>query len=117
MCTGAPGISGPAVDRRQAIHAAEMRPFDAQRHGAYVCLRIAPEARVRLASAPVPALTERLALTNEVDTRDGHPVLAVAFLKRCRTADGQIADPAISEADAIVHVASPEAARVDRFET
>jgi hypothetical protein len=97
MCTEAPGTSGAAFDRRQAIHATDARPFDAQRHGAYVCLRIAPEARARLAAAPVPALAERLALTNEAETHDGHPVLAVAFLKRCRTADGQIADPALSD--------------------
>jgi hypothetical protein len=115
MCTEAPGTSSAATDRRQSIHATDARPFDAQRHGAYVCLRIAPEARARLAAAPVPALADRLGLTNEAETHDGHPVLAIAFLKQCRTTDGQIADPALSAADAIVHVASPDAVRVDRF--
>ena len=85
------------------------------RHGAYLCLAVPPEARRTLASAPIPALIERLGLRNEFEPGAGHPPSAVAFLRRASATPGTIADDELLRADAIVHVAAATAAPVTEF--
>ena len=85
------------------------------RHGAYICLTVPREARARVASAVVPAVAARLKLRNEFDTEGGHPPEAIAFLRRIDAAAGAIADDAILNADAVVHVASVAPGPVAEF--
>jgi len=85
------------------------------RHGAYVCLTVPDAARRHLASAPIPALAARVGLRNEFEPGGGHPGEAVAFLRRVGATPGAIADEDVLRADAVIHVASPAAARVEAF--
>ena len=85
------------------------------RHGAYICLSGSADARRHLAAAAVPALATRLGLRNEFDPGSGHPPEAVAFLRRVGATPGAIADDELSQAEAIVHVASSKAAVVAEF--
>lgn len=88
---------------------------DVLRHGAYVCLRVPPEARASLAALPVHALASSLGLAGEFSTTGGHPEQAIAFLRRHDATPAQIADDGILAADAIVHVAAPHAVTVSTF--
>ena len=97
------------------MHANDVRSSEVLRHGAYVCLSVPPDARLALAARPVPALVERLGLRNEFEPGDGHPTEAVAFLRRIGATPADIADDALLQADAVVHVASPTAATVADF--
>ena len=86
-----------------------------RRHGAYVCLAAPREAAEALAAAPVPALAERLGLRNEFHARDGHPPHAIAFLRRVEVGAGDLDDPEVSDASAVIHVASDEGDAVSTF--
>jgi len=73
----------------------------------------APEARARVAAAPVPALVDRRRLRNDFEAGDAPDADAIAFLRRVGASPGDLADDALLHADAVVHVASASAARVD----
>ncbi len=86
-------------------------------HGAYVCLRLPPEARGDVARIEVPAMVECLGLHNEFAPADGdaHARGTVAFLRRVDATPGAIADARLLHADAVVHVAAASAAPVTGF--
>jgi hypothetical protein len=84
------------------------------RHGAYICLA-ATGGRRALAEAPVNALAQQLGFQNEFDAQAGHPDEAFAFLRRVDATRAEIADSHLFDAEAIVHVASPTAVRVEEF--
>src|SRR5262245_64895967 len=95
------------------MRANDVRKLDeVLRHGAYVCLRVPPEARTATAAAGVPALAERLKLANEFDAQGAPPPEAIAFLKRVGAEPGNVADDGLLQADAVVHVAGATAAAV-----
>jgi hypothetical protein len=96
------------------LRADDVRSMDPLRHGAYLCITISAETERAIADASIPALAARLGLQNEFDA-DGHPTEAIAFLRRVGAVPGDIADDALLRADAVVHVASPAAARVGEF--
>jgi len=85
------------------------------RYGAYLCLNVTSAARSSVAAAPIDALAERLALTNEFEPGAGTPPNAIAFLRRHRVAPAEIADDGLASADALVHVASAREATVAEF--
>lgn len=93
------------------MRANDVRSPEPVRHGAYVCLS------GRFASAPVPALAERLGLRNEFDADGGHPGRAIGFLRRVDATPADLDDDALLGADAVVHIASPAAEDVDAFTT
>ncbi len=93
----------------------DVRPTDVLRHGAYVCLHVPEEARRTVADAGVPALAERLGLTNEFEPGEGHPPEAIAFLRRTCATPANIVDEELLRADAVVHVASRSATSVATF--
>jgi hypothetical protein len=97
------------------MRANDVRSTEVLRHGAYVCLTLPEDARRRVAAAAVPALAERLGLRNEFAVTDGHPVEAIAFLRRVEATPADIADDELLRADAVVHVASATAAPVAEF--
>ena len=97
------------------MHANDVRSTEALRHGAYLCLRVPGDARRSVAGAAVPALAERFGLRNEFAVTDGHPLEAIAFLRRVGATPAPIADDALLQADAVVHVASQTAAPVAEF--
>jgi hypothetical protein len=88
---------------------------DVVRHGAYVLLTASADEQQALAAAPVASIARRLGLENEYWTQAGHPRNAVAFLRRVDVGARQLPDHSLSEAKAIVHVASDNAAIVDEF--
>lgn len=90
----------------------ERKPDEILRHGAYLCLRVPPEARAATAAAAVPALAERLKLAGEFEAQGAPPPDAIAFLRRVDAEPGSIADDGLLQADAVVHVASATAAPV-----
>ena len=81
------------------------------RHGAYLCVRLAPGAR----EAAVDALADRLGLHNEFTAHAGHPPDAVAFLRRVAATPADVEDAALLHADAVVHVASAAPETVAAF--
>lgn len=83
------------------------------RHGAYVCLRVAPARRAAAADLPVPELARRLELDGEYHAAAGHPRAAIGFVRRAAATPGEIVDDALLDADAVVHVAAPVAEPVD----
>ena len=85
------------------------------RHGAYICLTVPEDARAGAAAAAVPALAARLKLQNEFDAERGHPLDAIAFLRRLDAVPAALPDNGILQADAIVHVASSAAEPVAEF--
>lgn len=97
------------------MRASDVRPSDTLRHGAYVCVRVPPEARRAVAAAAVPALAARIGLANEFEARDGHPPEAIAFLRRVGATPGPRADDTLLRADAVIHVASETEAPVAEF--
>jgi len=97
------------------MRANDVRSTEVLRHGAYVCLRVRDGARRAMVGLAVPALAERLKLRNEFEPGDGHPVEAVAFLRRVGATPADIADEALLHTDAVVHVASPTGATVADF--
>jgi hypothetical protein len=82
------------------------------RHGAYVCLTVPPGERRAAASLPVAMLADTLGLRNEFDPGGDHPHDAIAFLRSIGATQAGIADPGLLNADAVVHVASADAALV-----
>ena len=84
------------------------------RHGAYVCLSLG-SAPAAIAAAPIPELADRLGLSPEFEPASGHPEHSIAFLRGAGAQPADLADEALQGADAIVHVASSAAARVDAF--
>jgi hypothetical protein len=97
------------------MHANDVRSTEVLRHGAYLCLRVAEAAGSRLAGTAVPALAKRLGLRNEFTPTDGHPLEAIAYLRRVGAAPADITDDGLLHADVVVHVASPTAAPVAEF--
>jgi hypothetical protein len=97
------------------LRASDIRSSEPSRHGAYVCLRVPPDARRAAAEATVPALAERFGLRSEFDSLTGDPPDAIAFLRRVRATPAEIADEALLGTDAIVHVASATAQPVSEF--
>jgi hypothetical protein len=97
------------------MRANDVRSTDVLRHGAYLCLRVPDEARRTVADSPVAALAARLGLRNEFDPGDGHPMDAVAFLRRVGATPGPRVDDELLHADAVIHVASPSGAAVAEF--
>ena len=85
------------------------------RHGTYLCISPLDGATAVLAEAPLPALAERLDLRNEFLARDGHPSNAIAFLARIESAPGDVADEGLSQASAVVHIASDDGGVVTTF--
>src|SRR5262245_48034033 len=73
------------------MQANDIRPSEALRYGAYICLAIPDTARATVRGAPVQALAERLALKNEFDG-GGDPPGAIAFLRRVSATPADIAD-------------------------
>jgi hypothetical protein len=76
-------------------------------HGAYVCLT----SNARCAN--IPELAQRLGLRNEFDPDPGPHT--IAYLRRVSASAADIADDAVLHADAIVHVASDDADRVEQL--
>ncbi len=97
------------------MRADDVRSSDAIRHGAYVCLTVPPDVRRDLVGADVPALADRLGLTNEFEAEGGHPPEAIAFLRRVNATLADIADDGLLGAEAVVHVASVTAEPVAEF--
>jgi hypothetical protein len=96
------------------MHASDLRSNDPLRHGAYVCLRVPPAVRDVVRAAAVPALAARVGLRNEFDA-GGYPTDAIAFLRRVDATPGALADNALTDAEAVVHVASASAGPVAEF--
>ncbi len=97
------------------MRANDVRSTEVIRHGAYVCLSVPASARRAVAGAAVPAIAERLGLRNEFEAEEGHPLEAVAFLRRVSATPADITDDELLRTDAIVHVASATAAPVAEF--
>ena len=97
------------------MRANDVRSTEILRHGAYVCLRVPDGVGQAWARLPVPGLAEDLKLRNEFEPGEGHPPEAIAFLRRISATPADIADEALLRADAIIHVASPNAATVADF--
>ena len=95
-----------------AVNANDVRSSAPLRHGAYACLRVPAHARAGALAAAVPALVARLGLASEFEATDGHPADAVAYLRRIGATPGPRADEGLLAADAVVHVASANAAPV-----
>jgi hypothetical protein len=87
-----------------SVSVPDYTPSEILRYGAYVSFAIPEPARDRIASAPVPALVQRLGLHNEFER--GAPGGSYAFLRR--------ADATPSN-DAMIHVGSETAAPVEEF--
>src|SRR5262245_58143787 len=81
-----------------------MSPEHARR-GVYLCISTPSDVAAALA-LPIPAIVDRFGFQNEFAARDGHPPDAVAFLRRAEATAGDIADDGLSQAAAVVHVAS-----------
>jgi len=97
------------------MRANDVRSTEPLRHGAYVCVRVPADARRAVGDAPVPALAARLGLRNEFDPGEAHPAEAVAFLRRVGATPGPRDDQELLDADAVIHVASPNPATVAAF--
>jgi len=97
------------------VRANDVRANESLRHGAYVCLSVPAAARSAVSRAAVPALAERLRLSNEFTATDGHPADAIAFLRRVGATPADIADEVLLRADAVVHVASATGEPVEQF--
>jgi hypothetical protein len=65
--------------------------------------------------APVQILAAQLGFDNEFEVTGGHPANAFACLRRADATAAQIRDDQLLHADAVVHVASPTAERVEQF--
>ncbi|HVR39916.1 MAG TPA: hypothetical protein VMU84_12540, partial [Thermoanaerobaculia bacterium] len=85
----------------------DVLPTEILRHGAYLCVQPSDEHLLTLLA--------RLEFTNEFDATSGHPADAYALLRRVDATPRDLADDALMQADAIVHVASPDASRVAQF--
>src|SRR2546429_4142335 len=97
------------------MRANDVRSTEIIRHGAYVCLRVAPGARPVAAGMAVTELADRLGLRNEFEPGEGHPPEAIAFLRRLDATPADIADDELLRTDAVIHVASATARPVAEF--
>jgi hypothetical protein len=85
-------------------------------HGAYLCLRRVDGGDVLgPAAANIPALAERLGLSNEFDPGGPPPRDSIAFLRRCGASAGDLADEGVLQAEWVIHVASPRALPIAEF--
>jgi hypothetical protein len=97
------------------MKANDVRTADPIRHGAYLCLRVPADRAPALARSSVPALAERLGLTNEFENEGQDPTNAIAFLRRVQSTATNIADDGLLNADVVVHVASAKSEVVADF--
>jgi hypothetical protein len=97
------------------MRADDIQPSDPVRYGAYICLTIPAAERAAVAAADVTALANGLGLGNEYGASGGDPQRSVAYLRRVSTEPGQIDDRPLLDAEAVVHVAAPEAGPVAEF--
>ena len=97
------------------MRASDIRPSDPIRYGAYFCLTAPPDGWSAVAAAGLPELAERLGLRNEYYAEDGDPAESIAYLRRVAAEPGQIADPGLEDAHAIVHVAAGRPDVIDAF--
>src|SRR5262245_58968151 len=88
--------------RRCAMSRHDVFPQEILRYGAYVCL--GRSAGDDLRAAPVPALAQRLGLTNEFAAAEPLPAAAIAFLRRVGGTPGAVVDDDVLHADAVIHV-------------
>jgi len=95
------------------MHANDLMPTDAVRHGAYACLDLRRAARG--SADAIEALADTLALRNEYAPGPDHPERAFALLRRVTATPGTIEDAALVDAAAVVHVAAPTLAPVEAF--
>ena len=84
-------------------------------HGAYLCLRRAGAGPSSDATRALDMLALKLGLRNEFDPGSPPARDSFALLRRHGAAPRDVDDPAVLEADAIVHVASPRAEIVAEF--
>jgi hypothetical protein len=103
-------------DRMPALKIAnDVRSMEPIRHGAYLCLTAAH--RERRIAGELRALAERLELRNEADPGDDHPRQAIGLLRRVDAAapprGTDVADPALLDTLAIIHVAAPSPGPVE----
>ena len=84
--------------------------------GAYLCLAIADDhdARQRVATA-LTRLEAELGLGNEFAANDATP--SVAYLRKMRCDDGDVADDGLACAEIVVHVAASDEELVRRYES
>src|SRR5206468_759240 len=101
-----PKVQSHESPEEEVMRANDERSTEPLRHGAYVCLRVGDGARRGVAAAAVPALAERLGLSNEFEAKDGPPAEAIAYLRRVGATPAAIEDEGLLRADAVVHVAS-----------
>lgn len=80
-----------------------------------MCLTVQASDQARMASLPVSDFVGRHGLANEYAAREGHPTNAVAFIRRIEAMPADIADDALLNANAVVHVASPVESLVAGF--
>jgi hypothetical protein len=97
------------------MRANDVQSTEAIRHGTYVCLTVPPGTRRAAADLPVSQLADRLGLRNESDPGADHPPQAIAFLRGTGSTPGDIADPGLLHAEAVVHVASASPGPVAEF--
>jgi hypothetical protein len=97
------------------MRADDMQSFEPVRYGAYICLMIPEAERAAVAAADVAALADGMGLVNEYGASGGDPERSVAYLRRVSSEPGQIDDPPLLDAEAIVHVAAPEPGPVREF--
>jgi hypothetical protein len=85
------------------------------RHGAYITMTASRDAFPSLAAASLPELAAQCGFEDEFVARDGHPRDAIAFLRRVDATAGHLSDEALSDAAAVIHVASNDGAIVSAF--
>jgi hypothetical protein len=97
------------------MRASDIRSSDPIRYGAYICLTVPAASKAAAANARVPAVADQIGLRNEYGSAGGEPLRSVAYLRRVSAVPGQIADPGLQNAGAIVHVAAPTPEPVTEF--
>jgi hypothetical protein len=97
------------------MRASDIRSFDPMRYGAYICLNVPPASKAATADADVPALADRLGLGNEYGAAGGDPPQSIAYLRTVSAVPGQLDDPGLVGAQAVVHVAATAPEPVTEF--
>lgn len=92
-----------------------MAPPPITRHGAYVCISRKKLKDSTVAAAPMAERLAQFGFTNEFDAHEGHPDRAFAFARRVDVKARDIADEALVETGAVIHVAAPDGDSVAQF--